>query len=142
MKSILNIGKDLVDEIRSNCKPELLNDIFRLRTADWKYHQMSVEEGTIDIFCDLRNFEYSTFELIPAAAELALAQEDSEIFTTAVSLLLRCIEESNTTEMPTGLSKQWEALENKVSRIGNTESLLFWNGICKWYRIGRTVSGG
>lgn len=135
MKDILNVGKDLADEIRLNCKPELLKKIFNLRTADWKYHQMSVEGGTIGIFGDLQNFKYSSFALIPAAIEIVLTQEDSELFTTALSLLCTCIEESDTTEMPAELSEKWKLLENKVNENCNADSLLFWNRICKWYRV-------
>lgn len=135
MKNILSVGKDLVDEIRLNFKPELLKDIFYLRTAEWKYHQMSVEGGTIDIFGDLHGFVYNSFDLIPAAVDIVLSQEDSKALTTSLSLLYRCIEESNTTEMPVKLSKQWNVLKSKVNRIGNTDSRLFWESICEWYRI-------
>jgi hypothetical protein len=135
MEGILNVGKDLVDEIRLNCKPELLKEIFNLRTADWKYHQMSVEGGTVDIFGDLQNFNYSSFDLIPAAIEIVLGQQDSELFATALSLLCVCIEQSDTTQVPAELSEKWELLESKVNKLGNTDSVLFWNGICKWYRV-------
>lgn len=135
MRSILNTGSDLVAEIRCNCKPELLRELFGLRTAEWKYHKMSIEGGTVDIFSDLHNFQYSSFELIPCAAEIVLDQEDTELFITALSLLYRCIEESDTTEMPIELSRQWEHLENKVSEIGNADTLLYWKGICEWYRV-------
>ncbi len=135
MKDIMNVGKDLVDEIRLNCKPELLKEIFNLRTVAWKYHQMSVEGGTFGIFDDLQNFKYSSFALIPAAIEIVLEQEDFELLTTALSLLCTCIEEADTTEMPAELSEKWRLLEDKVNEKRDDESVLLWNRICKWYRV-------
>ena len=135
MEDAFATGVNLVGEIRWNCKPELLKEIFKLRTEVWKYHQMCVEGGTIGIFDDLRDFKYSSFVLIPTAIEIVLAQEKEESFTTALSLFYRCMEESDTTERPIELQEQWEKLHDKVNKLGTKDTLLLWKGICKWYRM-------
>lgn len=135
MKSILMVAKDQVDEIRMNYKPELLKEIFNLRTKEWKYSQMSIEGGTVDIFGDLHSFKYSSYNLIPSAVDIVLAQEETELFATSLSLLHRCIEESDTTEMPDELSKQWNKIGDKADKLQSKESILLWNSICKWYRV-------
>lgn len=135
MSSIFNVGKDLVSKIQLNCEPELLKEIFALRTEKWKYYQISMEGGTIGLFGDLFHLEYCSFELIPMAVEIVLEQEDSDLFITALSLLYKCIEESDTTEIPAELTRQWKVLEKRVREIENRDSLLCWNAICKWYRI-------
>ena len=135
MNKIFNAGKALVAEINSDFKPELLKEIFDLRTEKWKYYQKCDDCGTFGIFADLRDFQYNSYNLIPAAIEIVLAQEDADLFTTALSLLSTCIEESDTTEMPIELSKQWEVIERRVNKHQNKDSFLLWNIICKWYRV-------
>ncbi len=141
MENVFARGANLVDEIRWNCKPELLKEIFKLRTEVWKYHQMYVEGGTIGIFDDLQDFKYSSFALLPTAIEIVLAQEKEENFTIALSLLHRCMKESDTTEIPIKLQEQWEGLQAKVNRLGTKDSLLLWKDICKWYRVDQSRMG-
>lgn len=136
MRSILEVGKDIITELIETNKPELLSKLFEVRTSKWKYHSISEECGTIDIFSDIRIISNELgFDLIPVAAEIALRQEGEELFTTALSLLCETIELSETTEMPASLAADFSALREKVRGFGNKDSLLFWDMISNWYRV-------
>ncbi|PRR79853.1 hypothetical protein [Clostridium vincentii] len=136
MKSIWKIGNDIVYEIRRTGNPKLLIDLFDVRTKEWKYHIVSNECGTFGVFGDLAKLSYiQGFKLIPTAIEIVNNQIDKDLITTALSLLLTCIETSNTTEIPNELLQQWTSINNKVNESNVEDSMKMWNAINRWYRI-------
>jgi hypothetical protein len=135
MKSILNVGRDTIVELRLTGNPELLKQLFNQRTKAWKYHLISGEYGTSGIFCDLEGLDGTQgFNLIPTAVSLVLEQ-DGELFITALALLCQCIGISKTTEMPESLTEKWRDLEENVSNINDHDCDLYWEHIKKWYRV-------
>jgi len=135
MENILDIGKDIVYEIRTTDNPKLLFDLFTVRTKEWKYYMISTEGGSFGIFADLEKLSYiQGFKLIPTAIEIVNNQSDEDLLMTALSLLLTCIETANTTEMPNELLQYWTSINNKV-RDGNVKDCMrIWSEINKWYR--------
>lgn len=136
MRSIFDIGKDIVYEINRTGNPKLLFNLFNVRTKEWKYHMVCDECGTFNIFSDLQKLNYiQGFKLIPTAIEIVNNQNDDVLLTTALSLLSICIEISNTTEMPNVLLQHWTSINNKVSKNNVADSMKTWSGINRWYRI-------
>lgn len=136
MRSIFDIGKDIVYEIRTTDNPKLLFDLFNVRTKEWKYYMISNECGSFGIFADLEKLSYiQGFKLIPTAIEIVNNQSDEDLLMTALYLLLTCIETANTTEIPNELLQYWTSINNKV-RDGNVKNCMkIWSEINKWYRI-------
>ena len=136
MKSIWNIGNDIVNEITRTSNPKLLIDLFNVRTKAWKYHMVSIECGTFGAFSDLTKLSsIEGFKLIPTAIEIVNNQIDETLITTALSLLSTCIEISNTTEIPNELLQHWESIDAKVNEGNVKERMEIWSAINRWYRI-------
>jgi hypothetical protein len=74
-----------------------------------------------------------SFNLIPAAVSLVLEQEDIDLFTTALSLLYRCIEMSKTAEAPELLLEKWTLIEERVKNTQGCDCDIYWEFIKKWY---------
>jgi len=136
MRSILNVGKDIFYEIKSTGNTKLLLDLFNIRTKVWKYHIIHDEFGTYGPFDDITKLDsILAFELISNAVVIVVIQDDKNLLTTALSLLLTCIVQSNTTEIPNELLKNWTCISNKVSAYNFKDITGYWDEINKWYRI-------
>lgn len=131
----LNSGAELVMKLNDTGNPELLKSLFYLRTKEWPFHMMSTDSGTVNAFCDVKLNASQSFDLIQIAIELCFEQQDSNLFTTALSLLDQCIRMANTTERPEILSRKWHDLENKVSESMDKDCNMYWDGIKSWYRV-------
>lgn len=136
MSSDNELGSDLVIALKETGNSKLLLELFTLRTAKWKSPYMYVEGGTIGLFSDFENFEkkYIAYELIPSAIDIVLAQDDPNLLATALSLILACITESDTAEVPNELINKHDRIKRLVLKLENRESLLQWRQICEWYR--------
>ena len=136
MRSILDVGKDIFYEIKSTGNPKLLLDLYNIRTKVWKYHIINDEFGTYGPFNDITELDsILAFELISTAVVIVVNQVDKNLLTTALSLLLTCIVQSNTTEIPNELLKNWTCISNKVSAYNFKDITGYWDEINKWYRI-------
>ena len=135
MGSIFDVGKDIFNEIKNTGNHKLLTDLFIIRTKVWKHPIIHDECGTYGIFDDITELDcILAFELISTSVEIVVNQRDEILFTTALSLLLTSIEQSNTTEMPDALLINWTYISNKVSESRNKDSSKIWDEISKWYR--------
>lgn len=138
MGSIFDEGKDIFNEIESTGKHKLLHDLFLVRTKVWKYHIIHDEFGSYGIFDDITKLDSTlAFELIPTSVEIVANQSDEIFLSTALSLLLTCVEHSNTTEIPDELLKNWTCINNKVIEFKYKDSTDIWGRINQWYRIDR-----
>lgn len=127
----------IVDELAANGEPELLRQLFYSRTARWKYYIVSGEFGTITLFSDLCDClsKMQAFTLIPTAIGIVLDQEDPELFTTSLALLLDLSCCSDTTEMPLALSEQWSRLAKKIDELpADRHRAFLWKQLTHWYR--------
>jgi hypothetical protein len=138
MKRILDVGKDIFNEIKNTGNHKLLLDLFFTRTKVWKHYIIHDEFGSYGIFDDITELDSKlAFELISTSVEIVVNQSDEILFTTALSLLLTSVEQSNTTEIPNDLLKNWTYISNKVSEFSIKDSSEIWDKISKWYRIDR-----
>jgi hypothetical protein len=137
MRSIFDEGKDIFTEIKQTGNPSLLTNLYSIRTNAWKYPIIHDECGSYGIFDDIAELDSGiAFELISIAVKLVIDQRDEILFTTALSLLFTCIEQSDTTEMPNAFAESWKQIDAKVGEIrskGYASEL--WDRIKGWYRI-------
>lgn len=90
---------------------------------------VSNEGGSFGLFAE------QGFKLIPIAIEIVNNHSDYELLITALSLLLTCIERSNTTEIPNKLLQYWTSINNKVREGNVKDGMKIWSEINRWYRI-------
>lgn len=136
MRNILNIGKDIVNEIRETGNSVLLFDLFNIRTMKWKYHIISDESGTYGIFNDLENLsDVDGFNLIPTAITIINNKKDEDLFTTSLYLLWECIKLSNTAEIPNEFLKHWQSINDTILDCNVKDCMKIWEEINRWYRI-------
>jgi len=133
--SMNNIGSDIVNKLNLYATSELLREYYYERTKEWKLSMISVECGTIGAFSDLKLSPLQSFNLIPTAVLICLEQNEKDLFTTALSLLLEIIEMSKTTELPMLLSDKWNELNEKVNYFKDRDGELCWQLTKKWYRV-------
>lgn len=136
MGSVLHAGRDTAVQLRDTGEQEHLKKLFYERTKEWKYHIMNVEGGTIDVFYDVKDMNcLKSFNLIPTAVSLVLEQEDIDLFTTALSLLYRCIEMSKIAEVPEFLLEKWTLIDERVKNARGCDCDIYWELIRKWYGV-------
>ena len=128
---LFHSGTELVKALNNSGNPELLKELFYIRTKEWPYHIMHAEV-TVGTFYDVKLNASQSFELIPVAMELCFEQHNPDLLATALSLLEQCIRIADTTELPAALSERWRELENKVTQAGNEYCIMFWEGIKEW----------
>lgn len=125
MKNIIDKGKDIVCEIKRTGNTKLLFDLFNVRTKAQKYHVIHDEFLSYGIFDDIAELvNIQAFNSISTAAEIAINQNNENLFTAALSLLLTCVERSNTTEIPSELLHHWKCISKKVCAFASLKEEL------------------
>ena len=133
--SIYNTGSDIVKELNLYATSELLRKYYNERTKERKFSLISIECGTIGAFSDLTLGSLQSFNLISTATLICLEQNEKNLFTTALSLLLQIVEMSDTTELPVLLSAKWNEINEKVNHFNERHGELYWQLIKSWYRV-------
>lgn len=131
-------GAEAAKEVSTHPSGDALREFFSVRTAYWRYPYQHVECGTIGTFDDLKLAPEAAFLLIDTAAEILLAQSDSDLTATAGWLLLQLVQSSKTTQIPQGLQARWDSVATKFSLIeggrDRASGQLAFQGILEWYR--------
>jgi len=133
--SMYNTGNDIVKKLNLYATSEFLREYYYERTKEWKLSMISIECGTIGTFSDLKLSPLQSFNLISTAVLICLEQNEKDLFTTALSLLLQIIKMSETTELPMLLSDKWDELNEKVNYFKDRSGELYWQLTKEWYRV-------
>ena len=82
---LFKIGEDIVKELNVNPSSKKLKELFKVRTAHWKYPMQYKDAcATIGTFDDLEIRDSDAFDLIPSAVDICLEQTDEDLIITSL----------------------------------------------------------
>jgi hypothetical protein len=143
LEEIQKPDRDLVEELVAGGPPELLQQLFKSRASRWKHYFITGDFHSSTLFSDLERgiTGNRAFDLIPAAVQIALDQENDDRFATALGLLHGLAKSSDTTEVPETLDQNWSTLKRRVETrlTDHTHGPLYWDELARWYRRGDLV---